>query len=33
MSELDRIIERHQAALQARDQATLAEMARRWRAL
>jgi SPP1 gp7 family putative phage head morphogenesis protein len=33
MSELDRIIERHQEALQARDQATLAEMARRWRAL
>jgi SPP1 gp7 family putative phage head morphogenesis protein len=33
MSELDRIIERHQAALQARDQATLAEMAQRWRAL
>lgn len=33
MSELDRIIERHQAALQERDQATIVEMARRWRAL
>jgi SPP1 gp7 family putative phage head morphogenesis protein len=33
MSELDRIIERHQAALLERDQATLAEMAQRWRAL
>jgi SPP1 gp7 family putative phage head morphogenesis protein len=33
MSELDRIIERHQAALLERDQATLAEMARRYTAV